>query len=518
MLLPHPDPLPEGEGELWKGKGSLGCYPVRRPVQIMVGYKGRQWAKRKSIMRYLGVLLLSVVLGGCLVGPDYRRPALDTPQGWRFGEQEVRELADTAWWEQFRDPVLNELIAISLRENKDLKIAAARVEEFRGRYGVTRAALFPQAGAGASVSGERTTDRGQVQLPATAPNPTNLYQANFFASWEIDLWGKLRRGSEAARADLIATEEGRRSVVLSLVASVAGAYVNLRDLDRELEIARRTAQSREESYKIFLLRFQAGYVSDLELSQVNSLYQQALATIPSLEKAISQQEDALSLLLGRNPGPIARGKLIDALQVPAVPAGLPSSLLERRPDLRQAEQELIAANARIGVARAQYFPNISLTGLFGWESTRLSQLFTGPARMWNWTAPVTQPIFSAGSIGAGVKIAKAIREEALVNYQKAVQSAFRDVEDALIDQKSTREQLKAQTRQVEALRIYASTARLRYENGYTSYLEVLDAERSLFDAELAYTQTTGGLLQALINLYKAMGGGWVSKAEGISNR
>jgi outer membrane protein, multidrug efflux system len=468
------------------------------------------------MMRYLWGIFLCLALGGCLVGPDYRRPALDMPRDWRFGEKEARELADTAWWEQFHDPVLNDLIAAALRENKDLKIAAARMEEFRGRYGVTRAALFPQAGAGASVGEERTTERGQTPLPATAANPTELYQANFFASWEIDLWGKLRRRSEAARADLLATEEGKRSVILTLVASVAGAYVTLRDLDRQLEIARRTAKSREESYKIFLLRFQAGYVSDLELSQVNSLYQQALATIPALEKSISQQEDALSLLLGQNPGPVARGKVIDALQVPEVPAGLPSSLLERRPDLRQAEQELISANAQIGVARAQYFPSITLTGLLGWESIRLSQLFTGPARTWNWTAPITQPIFTAGSIGAGVKIAKAIREEALFNYQRAIQSAFRDVDDALIDQRSTREQLKAQTRQVEALRIYASTARLRYENGYTSYLEVLDAERSLFDAELAYTQTTGGLLQALINLYKALGGGWVAVAETIS--
>jgi len=476
----------------------------------------RAAATRVDLMRYFSALLLCLVLGGCLLGPDYRRPALDTPQNWRFGEKEARDLADTAWWEQFRDPVLNELITVALRENKDLKIAAARVEEFRGRYGVVRAAQFPRAGAGASVGGERSTNRGQTPLPATSPNPTELYQANFFASWEIDLWGKLRRGSEAARADLVATEEGRRSVILTLVASVAGAYVNLRDLDRQLEIARRTAKSREDSYKIFLLRFQAGYVSDLELSQVNSLYQQTLATIPALGKAISQQEDALSLLLGRNPGAVARGKMIDALEVPAVPAGLPSSLLERRPDLRQAEQELISANAQIGVARAQYFPSITLTGLFGWESIRLSQLFTGPARTWSWMAPVTQPIFTAGSIGAGVKIAKAIREEALFNYQRAVQSAFRDVDDALIDQRSTREQLAAQTRQLQALRSYASTARLRYENGYTSYLEVLDAERSLFDAELAYTQTTGGLLQALINLYKAMGGGWVGVGETIS--
>jgi outer membrane protein, multidrug efflux system len=392
-------------------------------------------------------------------------------------------------------------------------MAVARVEEFRGRYGEARAPLFPQLGAGASAGGQRTTERGQVNLPATAPNPVELYQANFVASWELDLWGKLRRGSDAARADLLATEEGKRGVILSLVASVASAYVNLRDLDRQLEIARRTAQGREESYKIFTLRFQAGYISALEMSQVVSERERALATIPAIEKAISQQENALSLLLGRNPGAVQRGKAIDALQVPALPAGIPSDLLERRPDIRQAEQELIAANARIGVARARFFPSISLTGLFGWESTSLAQLFTGPAHKWNWAAPITQPIFTGDAIAAEVKVAESVREEALLSYQQAIQNAFRDVEDALIDQRRSREQLAAQARQVEALRTYASTARLRYENGYTSFIEVLDAERSLFDAELAYTRTRGGLLQALINLYKAMGGGWVVAAE-----
>lgn len=301
-----------------------------------------------------------------------------------------------------------------------------------------------------------------------------------------------------------------------MVASVAGSYVNLLDLDRQLEIARRTAKSREESFRIFTLRFDAGYVSDLEVSQAKSLYEQALATIPAIEKAVAQQEDALSILLGRNPGAVQRGKSIDALGVPAVPAGLPSELLERRPDIRQTEQQLISANAQIGAARAQYFPSISLTGLFGWESTKLSQLFTGPARMWTWAAQASQPIFNAGAISGGVKVTEAAREEALINYQKAIQGGFRDVEDALVDQKLSREQLDARASQVEALRLYASTARLRYENGYTSYIEVLDAERSLFDAELALTQTKGGLLQALINLYKAMGGGWVARAEGMT--
>jgi multidrug efflux system outer membrane protein len=459
---------------------------------------------------FLAVTLLSLIFGGCMVGPDYRKPVVETPQSWRFAEKETKELVNATWWEQFNDPVLNELIAVALRENKDLKIAAARVEEFRGRYAIARSPLFPQVGAGFSAGGQRTTERGQFPLPATAKNPVELYQANFFATWEIDLWGKLRRGTEAARANLLSTEEGRRGVILSLVTSVAGAYVNLRVLDRQLEIANRTAGSREESFRIFTLRFKSGYISDLELSQVKSEYERALAAIPAIEKAISQQEDGLSVLLGLNPGAIRRGKTIDELELPAVPAGLPSELLERRPDIRQAEQELVSANAQIGIAKAQFFPSISLTSLFGWESTRLSKLFTGPAQMWTWAAPVTQPIFTGGAIAEGVKAAGAFRDEALFQYQKSIQNAFRDVDDALVDQRRTREQLEAQKRQVEALRTYAGTARLRYDNGYTSYIEVLDAERSLFDAELGLTQTKGGLFQALINLYKAIGGGWVT--------
>ncbi len=463
--------------------------------------------------RFLTALLISLSLAGCMVGPDYRRPEVEAPKSWRFAEKEARDLVNTAWWEQFNDPVLNELIAIAIRENKDLKIATARVEEFRGRYAVIRAPLFPQVGAGASAGGERTTELGQTRPAATSTNPSELYQVNFFATWEIDLWGKLRRATEAARADLLATEEAKRGVILSLVSSVAGAYINLADLDRQLEIAEKTAKSREESYRIFKLRYKGGYISDLELSQVKSQYEQALATVPALKKAIAQQEDALSILLGRNPGVIQRGKSVDALGLPDVPAGLPSELLERRPDIRQAEQQLISANAQIGAAKAQFFPSINLTGMFGWESIRLSKLFTGPAHVWTWAASASQPIFTGGAISQEVKAAEAFREEALLNYQKAIQGAFRDVEDALVDQRRTREQLEAQSRQVDALRIYAKTARLRYDNGYISYIEVLDAERSLFDAELSYTQTRGGLFQALINLYKAMGGGWVTTLE-----
>lgn len=451
-----------------------------------------------------------------MMGPNYQRPAVDVPEKWRFGEQEVIDIANTQWWEQFQDPVLNELINTALQENRDVKIAAAVIEEFMGRYGVARSPLFPQIYAGATAGRDRATEEGAAPLSPVVENPANNYQAFLSASWEIDLWGKLRRATEAARADLLSTEEAQRTVILSLVTSVAGAYINLRDLDKQLEIAKQTAKTREDSYNLFKLRFEGGVISELELSQVKSEYEQALSTIPVIEKTIVQQENALSVLLGRNPGAIPRGRTIDELKLPAVPGGIPSELLGNRPDIRQAEQNLIAANALIGVARAQYFPSISLTGLFGWASTDLSDLFSGPAKTWSWAAPVTAPIFTGGAISGQVKAAEAIQQQALLSYQKAIQSAFREVDDSLVDQRKTKEQLETLKQQVGSLRNYAQIARLRYDNGYTSYIEVLDAERSLFNAELTYTQTQGFLYQALINVYKAMGGGWVNEAEQLT--
>jgi outer membrane protein, multidrug efflux system len=470
------------------------------------------------MLRIAAFTILVFGISGCMLGPDYRRPSVESPPSWRFEDTQAREAADTSWWKQFGDPVLDGLIETALAENKDVRIAAARIEEYMGRYAFARSALFPQIGAQASIGRERNSEVGFVPLPSTVRNPNDLYNASIFASWEIDLWGKLRRGAEAARAELLGTREAKRSVILSLVTSVSAAYVNLLSLDRQLEITRGTVNSRQGSYRIFQLRFEHGFASELERYQAKSEYEAALATVPLIEKSIAQQEHAISLLLGRNPGPVKRGRTMGELGLPAVPAGLPSSLLERRPDIRQAEQTLIAANARIGIARAQYFPSISLTGLFGWESTDLSNLFTGPARTWNWTVPLTQPLFNWGAFSGQVKEAEALREEALLQYQAAIQRAFGDVEDALIDQRSTREQLGTLSRQVADLREYARIARLRYDNGYANYIEVLDAERSLFTADLGRTQTHAVLFQALINLYKAMGGGWISAADERSSK
>jgi multidrug efflux system outer membrane protein len=461
-------------------------------------------------------LTLILLAGGCTVGPDYQRPKVDIPAQWRLNDQEAKNLADSTWWQQFNDPVLNDLIATALRENKDLLIATARIEQFAGQYGIVRSGLFPQVGASGAYDRQRITESGDNRVTPGYQTTTDSFSANVNASWEIDLWGRVRRSTEAARAELLASEEGRRAVLLSLVGNVASAYINLRDLDRQLEISRQTTNSRQASYLVFKDRYAGGVISEFELSQNKSQYEEALATIPALEKAISQQENGLSVLLGRNPGPITRGKRIDQLALPAILAGLPSDLLERRPDIRQAEQTLVAANAQIGVAKAAYFPSISLTGAYGSASGDLGDLFKGPSRAWQYSAPISVPIFTAGKIAGSVQAAEAVQQQALLGYQQAIQNGFREVNDALSDQEQTRKQLAAQKSQVDSLRQYADIARLRYDNGYSDYLVVLDAERSLFNAQQAYAQTQGALHLALINLYKAMGGGWVGKAEQLA--
>ena len=456
---------------------------------------------------------LIIAFSGCMIGPNYFRPKIDTPVAWRFEVKEARDLTNTAWWEQFNDAVLNQLIQTALQENKDLRIATARVDEFLGQYGTTRSNLFPQMGADARAARERVTEKGYAPLSSSIDPIHRSYEGIISASWEIDVWGRLRRSTEAACAELLGSEEGRRTVILTLVTAVASSYIELRSLDRQLEIAKSTATSREGSYKLFKMRFEQGIISELELSQVQSQYEEALATIPAFEKFIAQQEDALSILLGQNPRAIPRGKNIDELILPGVPAGVPSAVLERRPDILQAEQDLIAANARIGVARSQYFPTISLTGYWGAASAALNDLFSGPSHIWSYAVQSSVPIFTAGGIAGLVTSAKAVQQQTLYRYQQVIQNAFREVDDALIDQQKTGERLQAQARQVEALRTYARIARLRFDEGYTSYIEVLDSERTLFNVELSYTQTHGDLFRALINLYKAMGGGWILEAD-----
>ena len=460
-------------------------------------------------------LFAVLLVAGCMIGPDYEKPLIDSPAAWRIDATEAQDLSNSEWWGQFDDQVLNELIEEALKHNKDLLIATARLDEFLGRYGVARADLFPQAGAEGYAGRERISE-SVTPLGPSIDNPDNIYQAFLTATWEVDLWGRLRRATEAAQAELLSTEEARQIVIQTLVSSVALGYIDLLSLDRQLSTSQETAKTRKESLEIFTKRHLAGVISNLELSQVKSEYYLALARVPELERAIGQRENALSILLGRDPAPIKRGGTIAELKLPTAPAGLPSDLLTRRPDLRQAEQNLIAANARIGVARAAYFPTVSLTGFLGTSSRDVSDLFEGNSKAWNYAGNVTVPIFTAGRIKGEIEAAEAVQQQALVNYQQTIQNAFREVNDALIDQDRTRETLDAQGQQVMALKDYAHLARLRYDEGYSSYLEVLDAERSLFNVDLTYTQTRADLFSAMVDLYKVMGGGWIDLADGVT--
>jgi multidrug efflux system outer membrane protein len=462
--------------------------------------------------------LIVLLLAGCAIGPDYERPSVTSPETWRSGtalptSEKPEELANLAWWKQLEDPVLDALVAEALANNRDLKIAAARVDEAAGVLGTTRAQLFPQFGANLGASRAQASNAGITPIPVTVDRVNNQYSAALNVGWEIDLFGRIRRASEASRADLLASEESRRGIALSLAATVANSYISLRDLDNELEIARQTLKTREESLRIFDLRYKGGVVSEMEVAQVRSEMETARIAVTNLELSVAQQENALSTVLGRLPGPITRGKTLASMGMPLPPVSLPSSILERRPDIRLSEQNLISNNARIGVAKAAYFPTVSLTGLLGSSSVAFSNLFTGPAKVWSYGADLTMPIFTAGAIAGQVKSAEARQVQALEQYRKSVETAFREVDDALIGGTKSREAVDSRIRQVEALSIYARSARLRYEGGYSSFLEVLDAERSLFQAQIYESQARGQALIAVTTLYKVLGGGWQAASE-----
>lgn len=458
--------------------------------------------------RWLAATISFAGLAGCMVGPDYERPNQDAPPAWRMSEKAATAIANPAWWEQYADPTLNDLVKTALEENKDLKIAAARIDQFLGVLGTTRAALYPQVGVGAAAGRERVSETAgptPIQgLPGSHPTFNN-FQLGLSASWEIDLWGKIRRATEAAQATLLASEESRKSVRLTLISSVTNSYIALRELDKQLEISRSTARSYETVYNIIKLRYDYGWVSAMERNQAKEQWERALANIPFYEKAIAQQENSLSILLGRNPGAIPRGKTVDEFAIPTVPAGLPSEVLEHRPDVREAEQNLIAANANIGVAKAAYYPSISLTGFFGAQSADISKLFHGASKVWGFAAPVSMPIFTGGAIAGQVQTAEATQQELLFRYQQVIQNAFREVNDSLVDQDRTREQLAALTRQIDALREYVRLAWVRFNEGYTSYLEVTYSQQLLYDAELQRAGVQQTLFQAYSNLYRSMG-------------
>ncbi len=459
--------------------------------------------------RWIIAGLMLILLTGCRAGTNYHRPAVETPTVFRGGADvtppaDPSSLADQKWSEVFQDEQLQNLIRTALEQNYDVRIAASRVLQARAQLGVTRADQFPTLAAGAAATNQRTPGSGPIPAIETSPS-----QADLTLSWEADFWGKYRRGTEAARAELLATEWARRAIITTLVADVAAAYFELRELDLELEIARRTLSSRQESLKLVNLQERYGATSMLEVRQAEQLVYTAAGQIPDLERRIEQQENFISILLGANPAAVPRGrKLTEQPHAPEVPAGLPSSLLERRPDIRAAEQRLVAANARIGVARAAYFPQVTLTAQGGYRSAALTDLFQGPAGLWNFVGALTQPLFAGGRIRSGVKLAEARQEEAVLVYQQTIQQAFRETSDALVAYRKNQESRAQQELLALAAQDAARLSDLRYRRGATSYLEVLDSNTRYFEAELGLAQAQQNELLALVQLYRALGGGW----------
>ena len=466
-------------------------------------------------MRTANLLALAAAIGlaGCTVGPNYVRPTTDAPTAWRIDYPKAAEVANTKWWEQFDDPVLNDLVETALKDNRDVRIAAARIDQFLGALTSTRSQLYPQLGYNADATRARASRVGQPPLPPGADPYFSLYQATLGASWQIDLFGRVRRQTEAAQAQVYASEQAKRGVVLTLVSGVTTSYVVLRSLDRQLEIAQATAANFGATERLFELRFKAGIVAKTELMQIRSQHQQALAAIPAFEQAIAAQENLISILLGKNPGPIARGKTIAQLVAPLIPADLPSTLLERRPDILQAEQNLIAANANVGAARALYYPSISLTGALGSVSTAFASLLTGPASTWLIAGGLAGPIFTFGAIEGQVGSAEAQYRAALAGYQQTVLGAFRETNDALTGSQKRIQEFETQRVRVDALREFARLSKLRFDKGVSGYLEVLVAENELFAAEIASVNLQAARYTQLINVYQAVGGGWVDIAD-----
>lgn len=462
----------------------------------------------------------TICLAGCAVGPDYKRPTVDTPNEFRTAgpvtntPSGTNSFADLGWWEIFADPQLRDYVAEVLTNNWDIKIAAARVLQAEASARVVRSQFFPSVAVGGDLITSRTSQNGPF-APQGGTDPDQSYGTVFasMSTYEIDLWGRIRRANQAARAQLLATEAARQTVRQTLVSAVAAAYLSLLQLDYELEVSRRTYAVRTNSLGLTTAREEGGVASLQDVVQARVLVSTADATIVDVLRRQEQKENELCILLGRNPGSIQRGLPLREQPLRTdVPSGLPSALLERRPDIRSAEQQLVAANANVGEAKAAFFPQLTLTGAFGYQSVSLSDLFTSPSRMWQFGPTLTLPIFTGGRLRGQYQFAKARFEEASAQYQQTVQGAFRDVSDALIQFRRTREFTVRQEQSTQARREAAELANIRYDGGVTSYLEVLYSEQELFTAELELAQALGNELLSVVQLYRALGGGWETPA------
>jgi multidrug efflux system outer membrane protein len=468
---------------------------------------------RKSL---IAVGWMAIFLTGCTVGPNYRRPAIHAPDAFRapvpVPPSDAASLADLKWWEVFKDEQLQQLERTALAQNYDLRDAVARVDAARANLGITRSNQFPNIDASGDLSTIRVSRDGSTPLPKSfVPSQNRTFGGATLGllSFELDIWGRLRRATELARANLLGAEENRKAVVTTLVSEVAGSYFSLRELDYQLEISRHTLATRQESLELIKNRRAGGVATLLDLRQAEQLVYTATETIPALQQQIEQTENQINLLLGSDPGEVKRGRGLTEQEFPPdVPAGLPSALLERRPDIRAAEQNLIAANAQIGVAKAAYFPQISLSGFLGGQGTQLSSLFSGPSGVWNFTPQVTQPIFTAGRLKSNVKLTEAFEQSALIQYEKTIQTAFAEVSNSLIAHQRVRESRLQQELLVAALQDRTRLAYVRYRGGVDTLLNALDADRDLFQSELTLSQIRLSELLSVVQLYKALGGGW----------
>jgi len=457
------------------------------------------------------VVVLCSLSARCTLGPNYKRPPVVTPEKWREIAAADATIANVPWWELFKDEQLQGLITAALAENRDLRIAVERIEEARALYGISRSELYPQVDARAVGGALRFSEGSLTHTPETTDrdNTKGLYNLDVGFSWEIDFFGRVRRANEAERANLLATQEARRAVAVSLVSDVARAYVELRDLDQRLLIARRTLESRREYIDLARARFEGGVTAEVDWRQAEAEFYRVQTFVYEMEKLVMQKENELSLLLGRNPSAVPRGRSLDEQPIPPeVPAGLPAALLERRPDVREAEQRLISANARIGEAKALLYPRISLTGAYGFASTELENLLDASSQSWNIFAGLLQPIFNAGKNRRRVEVRESQQRQAVYAYERTLLQALREVEDSLIGLRKAGEQRGSLRERVGAERKVLELAELRYRGGVAAYLEVLDAQRSLFSAEIDEVSSVSELVNSLIRLYKSLGGGW----------
>jgi len=461
----------------------------------------------KMLKVFLAVATASSLAAGCAVGPNYHRPAVQTPSGFRdLNEQsqaQAASFADLPWWQIFQDPQLQELIRTALKQNYNLQIATERINEARAQVVIVRSRLFPQVGGNADFTGGK-----EHNFQTTS----NFFLLTADAAFQLDLFGKLRRANESARAQLLATEDARQTVVLTLVGDVASDYFALLQLDLQLQITHQTVKTQEDSVKLTKLRVEHGVATKLDVLQAQQTLDTANAQIPDLERQIAQEENAISILLGNFPQSVTRGRpLVEQPLPPEVPGGLPSSLMERRPDIREAEQILHASNAEIGVAKAQFFPQISLTGSGGGSfgrSSAFSSLMSSQIGIWSYGAQVSQPIFTGGALRGNLHAAESRNQQALLSYKQAIQHAFGDVSDALIGYEKFHEVRLRQENTVSDLQESVRLSNMRYAGGTTTYLEVLDGQRSLFSAELTLAEARGNEYQSLVQLYRALGGGW----------